>query len=546
MIGRKLGKLFLTGITLAILGFSFAAVGNDETTVEMVLSNVGEINSAGDDFFPSITADGSIMVFGIKPADSDNSDVYISYFQEGKWTAARPIEELNTKFDEQTPYISQNGKILIFSSNREGTIRPPKNEVSVYYLTNDLYISFFENGKWSAPQRLEGEVNTADNERAPSLSKDGKTLYFSRYTGNDIHSSKIYSATLEGTVTRNVTLMPRPINSDYSDFGLMPSNSKPGFYFSSSRPGGMGLWDIYFVSYIDNEFGEPVNLGTPINSEYNDLSITELGNKIFFCSDRKGGIGNTDVYTITISTRVLKLPDTGFIFSVLDKKSKSPVAATLEISVYSGDKKAGEEIKKFTVESNEQGECELKADYYAKKIIVTPRDARFKTEEISFEAAAGEMRKVTVELQEAEKKSEPVVALKQEKAESPAADNQPHAPREWKIQPIYFEYKSSELSKEGRQRAWNIAKLLQSEKDICMKLVGHADPKGSDAYNMKLGYQRARAVKNALVKNGLKARYEVESRGERQPSDLYKKTGDQKYNRRVEIRVEECAPVNKK
>lgn len=541
---RNISMVFLMGLVFAIFGLAFAADNPEQTTVEMVLANIGEINTQGDDFFPSITADGSTMVFSIKPLDAENSDIYISYFKEGKWTPPSPIVELNTRFDEQTPYISQDGKILIFSSNREGTLRPSKGQSPVYYLTNDIYISFLEDGKWTAPQWLKGEVNTVDNERAPSLSKDGKTLYFSRYTGNDIHSSKIFSATIDGISTSNAALMPRPINSDYSDFGLMPSNSKPGFYFSSSRPGGLGLWDIYFVSFINNEYGEPVNLGSPINSDSNDLSITELGDKIFFCSDRKGGIGNSDVYAITITTKVLKLPDTGFIFSVKDKLSGKAISTSLEVSVYPKEEKAGEEIKKFTIESDQNGECELKVDYYAGRISIRPVSDRFKSEEMSFDVSAGEMRKVDVRLEEAEKKAE--IAVKQEKTETAPDQNEPKLLHEWNIQPIYFEYKSSALTKEGRQRMWNITKLLQSEKDICLKITGHTDSKGSDVYNMKLGYARALSVKNALEKNGLKARYEVESKGKRQPSQMYKKTGDQKYNRRVEISVKTTVQESKK
>ncbi len=545
MMGPRSKKFFLIGVIVAMCGFALGAMSTEETTVEMILANVTEVNTPGDDFFPSITADGSTMVFSVKPADSDNSDIYISHFKDGKWTTARPIEELNTQYDEQTPYISQDGEMLIFSSNREGAIRPPKNQGPVYYLTNDLYISFLENGKWTAPKWLEGEINTADNERAPSLSKDGKTIYFSRYSGNDIYSSKIYSATLDGIMTSKVTLMPRPINSDYSDFGLMPSNSKPGFYFSSNRPGGMGLWDIYFVSFINEEFGEPVNLGPPINSKSNDLSITELGNKIYFCSDRKGGIGNSDIYAIAISTKVLKLPDTGFIISVVDAKSKNPIVASLEISVYSGDD-AKEEIKKVVIESNAEGRCELKTDYYAKKIIVVPFDAGYKSDAMSFDVSAGEMRRVTVELAEAEKKTDESIAVLQKKDESPSDKIEKQILREWSFQPIYFEYKSYELSKEAWQRMWNIKKLLESEKNIRLTIIGHTDFKGSDSYNLKLGYQRARAVKNGLMKNGLKAEYELVSKGKRQPSELYKKTRQQKYNRRVEITAKEYVPEDQK
>ncbi|MCX7678006.1 MAG: OmpA family protein, partial [Spirochaetes bacterium] len=464
--------------------------------------------------------------------------VYISYCIDGKWSLPKPIDELNSKYDDQTPFISHDGNVILFSSNREGTLRPPKTNEPVYYLTNDLYISFKQNNKWSTPQRLTGEVNTIENERAPSLSKDGKTIFFSRYKGNDIYSSKIYSADLDGISTSNVQLLPKPVNSDYSDFGLMPSHSKPGFYFSSNRPGGFGLWDIYFVSYINNEFGEPINLGLPINSENNDLSITELGDKIYFCSDRKGGAGGSDVYAILLSKKVIQLPDTGFVFSLIDKKRQQGIAAPIEVIIYPPQKEGVQEVKKITITTDEKGICEVKTNYDVPKIEVQIRDDRYKPVEMAFDVSPGEMRKIAIELEEIEKKEEPKVAKQIQQPTEPQISQSP--PLKLNIRPIYFEYKSSKISKGELNCLAKIAQQLKHQKPLCLKVVGHTDYKGGDSYNMRLGMARAMAVKNALERCGVKAIYEVYSKGRTQPSELYRKTKDHKYNRRVEIYIESC------
>jgi len=520
---------------LAIVAMIASSGGADpvgQRTVEMVLSNMGKgINTAGDDFYPTITADGSTMVFSLKPEKDENSDIYISTFSNGAWTKAQPVREINTEFDEQTPYISPDGKILLFSSNREGSVRPPRKNEKVYFLTNDLYISYKKGDRWSAPQWLHGGVNTADSERAPSVSRDGKTLYFSRYAGDNIYSSKIYSASLDGITAGNITPLPRPVNSDYSDFGLMPSLSKPGFYFSSSRPEGLGLWDIYFVSYINNEFGIPINLGEPINSEFNDLSITEIGNVIYFCSDRNEGIGKTDIYTLTISTKIFRIPDTGFLFSVVDRKTGKPVSTKLDVTVSQEAQKNGGALKKYSVDSDEKGAGELKIDYYSKSLIVKATDPRYMQKEIRLVPVAGEIRKAVIELDEAPKQ--------EEKAQ--VAVSAPAPPRDFRIGPVYFEYRSSDLTEKERQHVRKIYGVLKNEPSLCVKIVGHTDPKGSDGYNMKLGYARALTVKNALVKSGLKkAKFEVVSMGERRPSYLSRKTSRQEFNRRVIVSVVEC------
>ena len=517
----------------AMIAVSGSAEQAGQRTVEMVMSNMGRgVNTAGDDFYPSITADGSTMVFSLKPEKEENSDIYVSTFSNGAWTKAQPIREINTDYDEQTPYISPDGKMLLFSSNREGSVRPPRKREKVYFLTNDLYISYKKGDRWSAPQWLHGGVNTADSERAPSVSRDGKTLYFSRYAGDNIYSSKIYSASLDGITASNIVPLPHPVNSDYSDFGLMPSLSKPGFYFSSSRPEGLGLWDIYFVSYINNEFGIPINLGEPINSEFNDLSITEIGNVIYFCSDRNEGIGKTDIYTLTISTKIFRIPDTGFLFSVLDRKTGKPVSTRLDVSVARDAQNGGGELKKYTVDSDDKGAGELKIDYYSKSLIVKAADGRYRQEEIRLVPVAGEMKKAVIELEEAPKR--------EEKAQ--VAVSAPPQSRDFRIGPVYFDYRSSDLTEKERQHVRKIYGVLKNEPGLCVKIVGHTDPKGSELYNMKLGYARAVAVKNALVKSGLKnASYKVTSMGERRPSYLAGKTGRQEYNRRVIVSVVECA-----
>ncbi|MBP7585423.1 MAG: PD40 domain-containing protein, partial [Spirochaetes bacterium] len=271
---KYIGLIFLLPLILR------ADLVNRADTV-MTIRNMGAtINGVGDEFYPTITSDGKTMVFSLRPKNRENSDIFISYHKNGAWTAPKAMEDLNSDADDQTPFISPDGNFILFSSNREGSQRPPKKEGSVYYLTNDLYIAHKEGEGWSEPERIEGDVNTADNERAPSMSKEGKMLYFSRYPANSLEKSIIYQATLGRDGFGDVRPLPAPVNSGYSDFALMPSNNKPGFFFSSSRPGGRGLWDIYYVHYIDGEFSEPINLGSPTNSEFNDLTVTEVGNVI--------------------------------------------------------------------------------------------------------------------------------------------------------------------------------------------------------------------------------------------------------------------------
>lgn len=502
----------------------------DHSNTEMVLSNMGSlINGPGDEFYPTITADGSRMVFSIRPINKDNSDIYMSFFKNGAWGQPQPLTELNTQFDEQTPYISPDGKTIIFSSNREGSIRPPKESGKVYYYTNDLYISKFTDGRWSEPEPIEGDVNTEENERAPSLSRDGKTLYFSRYPGNNIEKSKIFRAKLSGNEATDVELLPEPINSGFSDFALMESNNKPGFFFSSSRPGGHGLWDIYFVSFIDGKFGTPINLGTPVNSDANDLTITEIGRVVFFCSDRDGGKGNTDIYTVTLSPKIFRIPDTGFIFSIRDKDTKAPVSASFSISLQMPSKDGKMNVKKLQKKSSASGILEVKVPGETKEIVVEAFDEQFEPFRKSYMPSAGEMKKETITLSRL--KAEEIPVEKEEKVQA--------------FRPIYFNFASSKIPMKEMPHLWEIVRKLRNDPSMCLKITGHTDSRGGEGANMKLGMRRAQEIKKVLMNFGLsRFRYKLESKGESVPSEKYLVTGQNRYNRRVEFEVIDCESID--
>ncbi len=502
----------------------------DHSNTEMVLSNMGSlINGKGDEFYPTITADGSRMVFSIRPLNKDSSDIYMSIYKNGAWSLPQPLTELNTSFDEQTPYISSDGKTIIFSSNREGSIRPPKESGKVYYYTNDLYISKLEDGRWSEPEHIEGDVNTAENERAPSLSRDGKILYFSRYSGNNIEKSKIFLAKLSGDEAVDVEPLPEPINSGYSDFALMESNNKPGFFFSSSRPGGHGLWDIYFVSFIDGKFGTPINLGAPVNSDSNDLTITEIGRVVFFCSDRIGGNGNTDIYTVTLSPKIFRIPDTGFIFSVRDQESKAPISVNFSIAVQTPSKDEKMAVKRIEKKSNAAGMLELKVPAEAKGIVLDANDEQYEPFRKSYIPSPGEMKKEIIILRKYKLEDVPI-----EKAQKKIT-----------FRTIYFNFASSEIPMKEMPHLFKIVRMLRGNSSLCLKITGHTDSRGTESANLKLGLRRAREIKRVLINFGLsRFRYKLISKGESVPSEEYLTTGRHRYNRRVEFDIIDCENID--
>ena len=162
---------------------------------------------------------------------------------------------------------------------------------------------------WSEPVKLGPGINTTDEEQGPALSKDGLSLYFHRTTlavprNDDIWVSQRDS--VDGEWGAAVSLGPT-VNSPFRDFTPTLSRDEHWLFFSSTRPGGFGLADLW-ASWRPNthdDFGwqAPINLGPNVNSASNDFQVggyfenDDTGRaQLFFASNRPGGPGLNDIY----------------------------------------------------------------------------------------------------------------------------------------------------------------------------------------------------------------------------------------------------------
>jgi outer membrane protein OmpA-like peptidoglycan-associated protein len=506
-------SLFLICISLIIYSSPL-----DKSDIIMKIENIGPvINTKGDEFFPTITADGKTMVFSLRTKGRTSSTIYKSSYTEDGWNKPEVFDILNSDGDDQTPYINPDGDIIVFSSNRKGSLIPIRKPGQKYFITNDLYISRFSNGKWTEPVSIPGDVNTIENERAPSLSRDKKTLYFSRYEGDDIEKSIIMQATLYGDSYTDVKPLPFPVNSGNSDFGLMPSNNKPGFYFSSNRPGGYGLWDIYFVHYKDKDgiFSNVTNLGAEVNSTTNELSITEIGeNKIYFCSDREGGFGGSDIYSITLSPVIFKVPDTpdtGLIFKIIESGTNRPIKLALKLGIKYKNEPGP--IETVISGSDSEGILNIIAKPGGKTVIVKPADDSIKNFENEIKLEEGKMKPVLIE-----------VVLKRV------------TPLQFK--PVYFDYGSADIHVEDMAYLQGIITFLMKNKNIRIDIIGHTDRFGHEEKNDRLSLRRAMNVFKYFMSFNLDGkRFNITGKGTQNPATTFTDKKSERLNRRVELKV---------
>ncbi len=128
------------------------------------------VNSDSSDFYATLAANGNLYFTSLRPGGFGNTDLWRSVYKNGNYQTPENLGNvLNSKKGESNPFIAPNEDFLIFLSDAEGG-----------FGDSDLYISFNQNGRWSVPQNLGPDINTAFAEFAPSLSPDGKTLFFGR------------------------------------------------------------------------------------------------------------------------------------------------------------------------------------------------------------------------------------------------------------------------------------------------------------------------------------------------------------------------------
>lgn len=216
-------------------------VGSFWTIPNLLLEDI----AARDIGAANISSDGNEIYFSTSslPDAYGSCDIYYITFSEGRWSAPRNINSINTSNWESQPCVSADGKELYF-------VRGNKK-----LGTTDLFVSYRDdNGSWSKAERLGPKINTDGNERSPFIHHDGKTLYFSsdKHPGMGGYDLFVSRRDANGEWSDPVNL-GFPLNSPDDEMNLVVSNDAVKAFISSRRTGGSGGFDIYEFE-LDDEF----------------------------------------------------------------------------------------------------------------------------------------------------------------------------------------------------------------------------------------------------------------------------------------------------
>lgn len=433
-------------------------------------------------------------------------DVYVMDKNTGN---VSPVPgDVNTKLHDGPITISPDGNTMYFTRNNYIDNKEGKADKEGKLKTNNLklYSATFSNGEWTDVKELPFSSDKYSVGH-PTLSPDGKTLYFTSDMPGGMGGTDIYKVSIEENNTfGNPENLGEPVNTAHDEtFPFMDADGT--LYFSSNGHGGLGLFDIF---RINPEKGDQVeNLGEPANSNMDDFAYFQVSDSRegYISSNREGQSDNIFVFN-KMNPLVLK-------GTVTDAVNDKPVTnATVRVM-----NDENEQIAFLETDDSGQYETEITRG------IVYPIEAK----QIEYETFNG-----NVDATNANDKDELVYDIQLD----PVKDVEYLA----EIDNIYFDFDKSNIRPDAAKELDKLVDLMQNEyPDLVIAIGSHADRRGTDEYNQKLSERRAKSTYDYLVAHGIEPSRikEYKGYGENQPAIKCDRCTEKEYqlNRRSMFHV---------
>ena len=431
-------------------------------------------------------------------------DIYkADYNADGTITNASPVTELNSKWHDGPITISADGKTAYFASESFKEKISEKDKKANSKFSQIYLFKAVKNGdKWEEITALPFNDKTFSNSN-PSLSRDGKTLYFSSNRPSSVGGTDIWKVAVnaDGTYGEPQNLGVKVNTEGNETFPFIADDNKT-LYFASSGKQGLGGLDVY---QIDLTSGEATNLGKPVNSEKDDFAFTfNESKKIGFLSSNRGE--NDDIFIVNPICAV-------DLLIVVTNAKTGDILSNASVSILDDKKNVI-----ATQMANDKGEVSYKVECDRAYVVQASKDG-FEGNTFAVTKSKGPKAKVDAALQ-------PIDVIVTE--------------TEVILKPIYFEFDKSNITQEGAFELDKLVQVMKNNNKMVILAKSHTDSRGGDNYNLTLSDRRAKSTVQYIISKGIDAsRISGKGMGKLEPKEVCNPCTEAQHalNRRSEFLI---------
>ena len=418
------------------------------------------------------------------PGQNNNNLFLVKQDEKGAWLAPVELEdEVNTEYDEGTPSFSPDGNTMYYTYCAQDPEGPR---------TAEIYISTRSSAKWGKGTRATIVKDSVTALGHPSISPDGKYLYFVSDAVGGFGGKDIFRARVAGNDFGPMENLGEEINTPGDEMFPYVRDSVTLYFASNGHP-GMGGLDLFKATQDSTGKWKVENLGAPINSMADDFGITFAGKEErgFFCSNRNDARGYDHIYSFERPTITI------FIEGIVNDVDEYPIEdATVRI--------VGKDGLNVKVPVKKDGTYRVELE----------RDIRY----VMMASARGYLNQ-NYELHTGpeEKNETYIVDFFLSPISKPVV-----------IDNIFYDFDKATLRPESKKALDEMIKMLNDNPNVTIELGAHTDRKGTDQYNERLAQRRAQSVVDYLIAGGIEAaRLEAKGYGESVPKTINKKMAKQ-------------------
>lgn len=457
--------------------------------------------------------------------------IFYSYKKDGKWSSPR-----NFNVD-----IGDEGDCISLALSPDGTI--------MYVYKDDMgngniYSSKYENEKWGQLIKLNKNINSQDLENSVSLSDDGQIMYFSSnrkggYGSLDIYKSEFNTKTSEWGKAIN---LGSKINSEFDEMSPFVIDNGKKLYFSSQGHHNIGGYDIFISELRDSSWTNPINLGYPINTTDDNFHFFPLGNgsSAYYQIATEEGFGSNDIYFVEMVN-----PKSDNNITIKGNIKPNTVETKIEAFDYANLKVLAK------TSPDKDGKYILDVDDGDFELIFESETFEKKSEKLSLPKVYYTASiDVSPELTYKDLLSDNTTATTKNSTNSSTNTTSGSGISNASISGsgttnnanvtisnfiFEFDKHKNDIVKDDIVR---LAEYLKTNTSAKIQINAYADLQGHESYNIKLSERRANFVKNILVNNGVnKKNIAIKAFGEEKQISIDLNPETRKYNRRVEFIV---------